>query len=69
MCFQPKESGGEMNSGKFLDSFKASNLKFSEYEDDEGGLIPVTPPVVNKRKNIGNYNYNYNNKMNKYEKF
>ncbi|XP_022151051.1 axial regulator YABBY 4-like [Momordica charantia] len=44
----PKESGGEMNSGKFLDSFKASNLKFSEYEDDEGGLIPVTPPVVNK---------------------
>lgn len=52
-----------MNSGKFFDSLKRSNLKFSEYEVEEG-LIPVTPPVVNKRKNISNYNYN--NIMNKY---
>ena len=40
-----------MNSGKFFDSFKRSNLKFSEYEVEDD-LIPVTTPFVNKRKNI-----------------
>lgn len=55
-----------MSSGKFFDSFKRSNLKFSEYEVEED-LIPVTLPVVNKRKSNGNYNYE--NKMNKSEMF
>ncbi|XP_038893210.1 axial regulator YABBY 4 isoform X2 [Benincasa hispida] len=46
-CNVPKEACREMNSGKFFDSFKRSKLKFSEYEVEEG-LIPVTPPFVNK---------------------
>lgn len=57
MSFQPKEACREMNSGKFFDSFKRPNLKFSEYEVEEG-LIPATPPFVNKRKiNIGKQLY------------
>ncbi|KAG6601510.1 Axial regulator YABBY 4, partial [Cucurbita argyrosperma subsp. sororia] len=43
----PKEACREMSSGKLFDSFIRSNLKFSEYEVEEG-LIPVTPPSVNK---------------------
>ncbi|XP_023511763.1 axial regulator YABBY 4 isoform X1 [Cucurbita pepo subsp. pepo] len=43
----PKEGCREMSSGKLFDSFIRSNLKFSEYEVEEG-LIPVTPPSVNK---------------------